>query len=74
VPAGSFSLPLGLWLSLPLGLWLPLPSWLTSWWLTGTDNAAMTVRSRSAMARAWSSRVCGSRTANSSPPNRPARS
>jgi hypothetical protein len=40
----------------------------------GTDSAAMAARSRSAMASAWSSRVCGSRIANSSPPNRPARS
>jgi hypothetical protein len=62
VPAGPVSLPPS-----------PSPPPL-SLSLTGTDKAAMAVRSRSAMARAWSSRVCGSRTANSSPPNRPARS
>ena len=37
-------------------------------------SEAMCVRSRSAMRSAWASRVCGSRIANSSPPNRPARS
>jgi hypothetical protein len=41
---------------------------------TGTDRAAMCVRSRSAMLSASVSRACGSRMANSSPPNRPARS
>jgi hypothetical protein len=38
------------------------------------DMAAIRVRSRSAMISALAWCVCGSRIANSSPPNRPARS
>ena len=41
---------------------------------TGMDMAAICARRRSAMLSAFASFVWGSRMANSSPPNRPARS